>query len=138
MASDIWASIGWGSIIYLAAIAGLNPELYEAAILDGASKLQRIRYITLPGIASTIAVMFILRVGSILDAGFDQIMNLYSPPVYDVADIIDTYMYRIGIGGFQFSLTTAAGMFKSVTGFVMIIITNILAKRISGGEYGIW
>ncbi|WP_041643920.1 ABC transporter permease [Mahella australiensis] len=138
VATDIWASIGWGSIIYLAAIAGLDPELYEAAVLDGANRWQRIRHITIPGIAPTIAVMLILRTGSILDAGFDQVMNLYSPPVYDVADIIDTYMYRMGIGGFQFSLTTAAGMFKSVIGFVLIIITNILSKRVSEGEYGIW
>lgn len=138
VASDVWASIGWGSIIYLAAIAGLDPELYEAAVLDGANRMQRIRYITLPGIAPIVAVMLILRVGSILDAGFDQVMNLYNPPVYDVADIIDTYMYRMGIGGFQFSLTTAAGMFKSVIGFVMVITTNILAKRVSEGEYGIW
>lgn len=136
--SGIWQSVGWGTIIYLAALAGVDGEIYEASIIDGASRWQRLLYITFPGIAPTIAVMLILRVGSILDAGFDQVMNLYNPAVYDVADIIDTYIYRIGIGSFQYSFTTAAGMFKSVAGFFMVVATNYISRRISEGDYGIW
>lgn len=136
--TDIWKEVGWGSIIYLAALSGMNPEIQEAAIVDGANRWKRIIYINLPGIASTIAVMLILRMGSILDAGFDQIFNLYSPPVYNVSDIIDTYIYRIGIVGYQYSFSTAAGMFKAVIGLAMVVATNFIAKRISDDEFGIW
>ena len=138
VATDIWKEIGWGSIVYLAAITGINPEVYEAAIVDGANRFQRILFITLPGIGSTIAIMLILRMGSVLEAGFDQIFNLYSPAVYSVADIIDSYIYRIGIGSFQYSFSTAAGLFKSLIGLTMVLTTNYISKRVSDGESSLW
>lgn len=134
--TDIWQSVGWGSIVYLAAITGLDAQLYEAASIDGAGKLQQLFHITLPGIASTVVVMFILRVGNILNAGFDQVFNLYNPAVYEVGDIIDTYVYRVGLEQFEFSYTSAVGFFKSVFGFAMVMMTNHLAHLL--GEEGIW
>ena len=130
--TDIWKEIGWGSIIYLAALSGVNPELYEAAEIDGAGKMRQIISITLPTIVPTIVTMLILRIGSILDAGFDQIFNLYSPAVYETADIIDTYIYRMGLGSFQYSFATAAGVFKSIIGLMMVLLTNTITKKISG------
>lgn len=135
--SDIWKEIGWGSIVYLAALAGIPQEMYEACALDGATRLQRMFYVTLPGIASTISVMLILKMGSILEAGFDQIFNLYNPAVMEVADIIDTYVYRIGIGSYEYSFATAASLFKSVIALVAVLLTNFLSKKISDGENGI-
>lgn len=134
--TDIWQSVGWGSIVYLAAITGLDAQLYEAASIDGAGKLQQLFHITLPGIASTVVVMFILRVGNILNAGFDQVFNLYNPAVYEVGDIIDTYVYRVGLEQFEFSYTSAVGFFKSAFGFAMVMMTNHLAHLL--GEEGIW
>ena len=134
--SDIWKGIGFGSIIYLAAIAGIDTTQYEAARLDGAGRLQTIWYITLPGIRSAISVQLILSLSGILNGGFDQIYNLYSVPVYDVADIIDTYVYRIGITQGQVSLATALGLFKSVIALVLVLISNKLSKKIGG--YGLW
>lgn len=134
--SEMWKGSGWGTIIYLAAITGINPEYYEAAIIDGASRLQRIRYITLPCIKSTIVVMLILRTGGILYAGFDQIYNLYNPSVYNVSDILDTYVYRNGLATGKYSLATAAGLFQSVAGIIMLLLTNWLSHRM--GEEGLW
>lgn len=128
--SDIWKSSGWGTIVYLAAISSVSPEYYEAAMIDGATRFQRIRYITIPCISSTIIVLLILRVGGILDAGFDQVFMLYNSPVYDVADILDTYVYRIGMAQGNFALATAAGLFKSVVGLILVLITNRAAKLI--------
>ncbi len=134
--TDIWKNVGWSSIIYLATIAGIDPSLYEAASCDGATRLQSTFYITLPMLASTIVVMLILNVGSIMDAGFDQVFNLYNSAVYATGDIIDTYVYRIGIGDMKYSLSTAVGLFKNVIGFILVVGTNWIAKRISGE--GIW
>ena len=128
--SDIWKDTGWGTILYLAAISSISPEYYEAAMLDGASRFQRIWYITIPCIANTIIVLLILKVGTILDAGFDQVFMLYNSAVYDVADILDTYVYRIGLFQGNFGLATAAGMFKSVVGLILVILTNKAAKLI--------
>ena len=128
--SDIWKSSGWGTIVYLAAISSVSPEYYEAAMIDGATRFQRIRYITIPCISSTIIVLLILRVGGILDAGFDQVFMLYNSAVYDVADILDTYVYRIGMAQGNFALATAAGLFKSVVGLLLVLITNRAAKLI--------
>lgn len=133
--SEIWQGAGWGAIIYLAAIAGVDSTLYEAARVDGASRLRMIWHITLPGIRSVIILMFILRLGSILDAGFDQIYILYNVQVYSVADIIDTWVFRTGLERMNFSLAAAVGLFKSIIGFVLVIGSNRLAKR--WGE-GIW
>lgn len=134
--TGIWQGCGWGSIIYLAAISGISPELYESAMLDGASRLQRIWYITLPSIVPTITVMFILNTGSILNAGFDQIFNLYNEAVYSVADIIDTYVYRRGLAGMQYSFAAAVNLFKNVIGFAFVFITNWIAGRL--GESSLW
>ena len=136
MVSDVWKGVGWGSILYLATISSIDPTLYEAAICDGASRPQRVRYITLPCIMPTITIMLILNLGSILDAGFDQILNLYSSAVYETGDIIDTYVYRVGLVDWNYKLSTAIGLFKNLIGFMLVVTTNAIAKRISGN--GIW
>lgn len=132
----IWKGAGWSSIIYLAAISGIDPSLYEAAKCDGAGRFKSMRYITLPCIATTIVVMLIMEVGSILSAGFDQIFNMYNAAVYETGDIIDTYVYRFGIGQMKYSMGTAVELFKNGIGFLMVIGTNWISKRISGN--GIW
>ncbi len=129
--SDMWKEMGWSAIIYLAAITGIDPGLYEAAVLEGATRLQRIRYITLPGIASVVVTVTLLRLGNILDAGFHQIFITYSVPVYSVGDIIDTWVYRQGVLDFQFSLATAVGLFKGLMGLSLIVFFNRVAKRYS-------
>jgi len=126
--SDIWKEVGWGSIIYLAAIAGVPGELYESACLDGADRLQRMRHITLPSLMPVAVTLFILRTGSILNAGFEQIYNLYSPIVYDVADILDTYVYRVGLVNIDFSYSTAIGLFKNAVGMVLLFAVNRITR----------
>ena len=132
--SSIWKEVGWGTVIYLASLTGLDKEVGEAAIVDGCTRMQKIIYINIPHLMSTVAVMLILRMGSILNAGFDQIFNLYSPATYDVAEVLDTYVYTLGIQGFQYSLSTAIGLFKSVVGIIMVLITNWLVEKMSDGE----
>jgi putative aldouronate transport system permease protein len=134
--TSIWKDVGWSSILYLASIAGISSSLYEAAVCDGASRFQRMWHITLPSILPTIMVLLILNVGRIMNAGFDQIFNLYNEGVYEVADIIDTYVYRFGLGKMKYSLGTAIGLFKNIIGFVLVIGTNILSKKFT--ESGIW
>ncbi len=129
--SDIWKETGWSTIVYLAALLAISPELYEAAAVDGASRLQRIWNISLPGILPVIARVTLLRLGNILDAGFQQIFVLYSVPVYSVGDILDTWVYRSGVLDFQFSLATAVGLFKGVIGLVLIVTANWAAKRLA-------
>jgi len=138
MGSSIWKGAGWGSIVYLAAIAGIDQELYEAAEVDGAKKLQKIWHITLPGIRPTIITLFILEIGRIMSAGFDQIYNLYSSSVLSVADVLDTYTYRQGLVDFNYSYATAAGLFQNVIGFILIILTNMVVKKLSDNEEGLW
>lgn len=130
--SDIWKETGWSAILFLAALIGIQPALYEAAEVDGASRWQRIRHISLPGMLDVIILVTLLRLGHILDAGFGQIFVLYSLPVYSVADVIDTWVYRQGIQNFQFSLATAVGLFKGVIGLLMILTANRVARRFSG------
>lgn len=127
--SDIWKETGWGAIIYLAAIAGIDPGLYEAAEVDGASRIQRIRLVTLPSIRPTIIIMLILKMGTVLDAGFDQIFILYNSQVYTSADIIDTWVYRMGLEQLNYSLSTAVGLFKSVMSMVMVLSVNAIARK---------
>jgi putative aldouronate transport system permease protein len=134
--SEIWKEVGWGAIIYLAALSGINPELYEAATIDGATRGQQILHVSLPSIIPVIILMFILRLGRILDAGFEQIYILYSPQVYEVSDIIDTWVFRNGIEQFRFSVATATGLFKSAIGLVLIVGSNKLIKTLTGN--GIW
>ncbi len=133
--SDIWVDVGWGSIIYLAALTGIDPELYEAAVIDGAGRFQRIWSITLPCLFPTIAVMLILRTGTLMDAGFDQVFNLYNNSVRSIAEILDTYVYQKGIIDSKFGFSTAIGLFKSVIGLGMVLLTNYLAKWM--GQEGI-
>ena len=134
--SQIWKNVGWGSIIYLAAITGIDPQLYEAAQIDGAGRLQRMWHITVPSISHVIIILFLLRIGNVLEAGFDQIFNLYNPLVYDVADIIETYVYRVGINGFQYSLTAAASLFQNVVGLVLLLLVNVVTRRVKA-EYAV-
>jgi putative aldouronate transport system permease protein len=134
--SHVWKTIGWSSIIYLAAITSIDPHLYEAATIDGANRLQMARHVTIPSIAFVIAILFIFAIGDLLDAGFEQILLLYSPAVYSVSDIIDTYVYREGLLGLNYSFAAAVGLFKSVLSLVLILLANFLARRL--GQTGIW
>ena len=134
--TDIWKEMGWGSVIFLATIAGINPELYEASRCDGASRFQQAFFITLPQLAPTITILLLLNIGKILNVGFDQVFNLYNAAVYETGDIIDTYVYRRGLTQMDYSAATAVGLFKNGIGFILIIIMNSITKRIN--EYGIW
>lgn len=134
--SGIWKDMGYGSVIYLAALAGINAEQYEAAEIDGAGRFKKALYITLPSLLPVISIMLILRLGDILDAGFDEIFNLYNPMVYGVADIIDTYVYRIGLGEFQYSFGTAVGLCKSVVALIMVVGANWIVRKTS--DHSIW
>jgi putative aldouronate transport system permease protein len=129
VASDIWKEAGWGTIIYLAAITGIDPQLYEAAKIDSANKLQLIRHITIPCISETIVVMLLLDIGRIMNVGFEQIYVLANPTVYSTGDVISTYVHRIGIGNGRFSLTTAIGLFQSVIGFSLLVTCNAISKK---------
>ena len=130
--SDIWKGFGFNAIVYLAALPGISQDLYEAAAIDGAGKWQRMLHITLPGIKGTIILMTVLGLGNILNAGFDQIYNLYNPAVYSAADIIDTWVYRAGLVDMQFSLASAVGLLKSVVGFTTISVSYLIAYKFAG------
>lgn len=134
--SDIWKEAGYGTIIYLAAITGIDPTLYEAGRIDGASRWQSMRYITLPCISETIVVMLLLDIGRIMNVGFEQIYVLANSAVYSTGDVISTYVYRLGIGSGRFSLTTAIGLFQSVIGFVMILSCNAISRKVA--DKGLW
>ena len=127
-----WKEIGYNTVIYLAAITGIDVTLYEAARMDGANKFQQIWHITMPGLLPTIILMLIMKVGYILTTGFEQVLVFYSPAVYDVADIIETYVYRIGMGQADFSLATALGLFNAVVAFVLIVGANTVSKKTLG------
>lgn len=134
--TDIWKGAGWGTIVYMAAISGIDSSLYEAAIIDGATRMQRIWYVTLPTIAGTIVVMLIMRTGSILSNGFEEVYLLKNALTSDVADIFETYTYEIGLQSGQFSYASAVGLFQSVVGCLLIMITNAASRKIGGG--GLW
>jgi len=134
--TDIIKEFGFAAVIYLAALSAIDSTLYEAATIDGAGKLRLVRSITLPGIAPTIVTLFVLAMGNILNAGFEQIFLMYNASVYHSVDIIDTYVYRIGIAQAQYSLATALGLFKGVISSILIVIANGQARRL--GTYGIW
>ncbi|MDQ6423080.1 ABC transporter permease subunit [Paenibacillus sp. LHD-117] len=127
--TDVWKEFGFNAIIYLAALTGVNPNLYEAAAIDGANRWQLIRHVTLPALTTTVVLLGVLSLGNVLNAGFDQVYNLYNPLVYSTGDILDTWVYRLGLQNLQFSLATAAGLFKSVISFVLIYISYRLAYR---------
>ena len=125
-----WKEIGYNTVIYLAAITGIDIALYEAASVDGANKWKQIWHVTMPGLLPTIVLMFILKVGYILDTGFEQVLVFYNPAVYDVADIIQTYVYRLGMGQMDFPLSTALGLFNSVVAFALIVSANMISKKL--------
>jgi putative aldouronate transport system permease protein len=131
-----WKESGWNTILFLAAMTSIDPQLYEAAVVDGANRFKRILHITLPGIVPIIILVFILRLGHILNAGFEQVLIMYNPSVYEVADIIQTYVYRIGLGKLDFSMSTALGLFESVVAFILIFSSNMASRRFLGK--GIW
>ncbi|MDR1047144.1 MAG: ABC transporter permease subunit [Treponema sp.] len=130
--TDIWKGFGFGSVIYLAALTSIDPTLYESAVIDGANRWKQTLHITLPGITSTIILMTVLSMANILNGGFDQIFNMYSPAVYSTGDILDTMIYRMGIQNAQFAVSTAAGLFKSLISFIFIVISYYLADKAAG------
>ena len=134
--SGIWQGAGWGSIIYLAALTGIDPNLYEAAIVDGASRLDRLLHITIPCIIPTIIIMFILRMGSMFSVGYEKVMLLYNPITYETADVISTYVYRRGILGGEYSFSTAVELFNSAINFIMLFLFNRISRKIS--EVSLW
>jgi putative aldouronate transport system permease protein len=136
IASSIWRGVGWGTIIYLAAISNIPQEQYEAAYMDGATRLQMMRYVTLPSLYFLIGIFLILRIGKIINENFEQIFNLYSPGVYDVSDVFETFVYRRGILQSDFSYAAAVGVFRSLTSLVLVYGTNKLAKKL--GHEGLW
>lgn len=131
-----WKETGWSTIVYLAAFSTIDPQLYEAARMDGAGKLRQMWHITLPGITATILLMFILRLGSILEAGTEQILVMYNPTVYKTADVIGTYVYRMGLGNQDYSFTTAVGLFESIIAFTLVVSGNALSRKYL--QRGIW
>ncbi len=129
--TDVWKGFGYGAIIYLAALSGIDPGLYEAAAIDGANRFKRVLHITLPGILPTIMLVTIMNLPNILNAGFDQIFNLYNPLVMETSDIIDTYVYRVGLVQRQYSLGTAVGLMRSIVGIILILSANKLAQKVT-------
>jgi putative aldouronate transport system permease protein len=129
VSTDVWKEFGFAAIIYLAAFAGINPALYEAASIDGANRLQQLLHVTLPGVRTTVILLATLALGNVMNANFDQIFNMYNPLVYQSSDIIDTYVYRTGLLSLQYSLATAVGLLKSVISFLLIIVSYALASR---------
>lgn len=127
--SDIWQGIGWNSIIYLAALSGIDQEQYEAAKIDGANRLQQVLHITLPGLMPTITILFILRMGNILNVGYEKILLMYNPSTYEVADVLSTYIYRMGLENQQYSLSTAVGLFNTMVNVVFLLMTNYISTK---------
>jgi putative aldouronate transport system permease protein len=134
--TSVWKGAGYGSIIYLAALTGIDPQLYEAARIDGAGRFKQLLYITLPELSATIVVMLVIGLSGVLNAGFDQIQLLLNPMVMEVGDVIDTYVYRMGMGKARYDFSTAVGLFKSAVNMFFVLAGNALARRIRGE--GIW
>lgn len=136
VSSGIWREAGYGTILYIAAMAAIDPQQYEAAKLDGANKWRQIWHVTLPGIRSTIAIILILQMGKFLDVGFEQVFVLQNPAVYSVSEVVNTYIYRIGLQNLQYSYSTAIGLFQSAVGLILILSVNRIIR--SMGEKGLW
>lgn len=134
--SDIWQRMGWGSIVYLAALAGVDPQLYEAAAVDGANRWHRILHINIPALVPTAIVLLILNMGGMMNVGFEKVLLLYQPSTYETADVIGTYIYRRGILGAEFSFSTAVGLFQSAIGFTLVVVTNRIARKFS--DISLW
>jgi putative aldouronate transport system permease protein len=135
LGSGIWKEAGWGAIIYLATLTSIDPHLYEAANIDGATKWKQIWHVTLPGIRSTIILMFVLSMGNVMEVGFDHVYTLQNAAVSDVANVISTYIFAVGVQGGQFSLTTAMGLFESMVGFIFVVLANQIARKF---DQGLW
>ncbi len=131
-----WKELGWASIIYLAAITGINPELYEAAEIDGASRIQQVRHVTLPGIVPTMVTMLLIDIGKIMTIGFEQVYVFLNPLLYEVGDVFSTYIYRLGLGQGRFSYTTAVGLFNTLIGFLLLVFANRLSRKLT--DEGLW
>jgi putative aldouronate transport system permease protein len=131
ISTDVWKGFGYGAIVYLAALTGIDPGLYEASSIDGANRYKQLLHVTLPGILPTIMLITALNLGNILNAGFDQIFALYNPIVYETGDVIDTYVYRVGLLGQQYSFATAIGLLKSIVSCVLILSANQLSKKLA-------
>ena len=134
--TGIWKEVGWGAIVYLGALSSIDPNLYESAAMDGANRFQRAVHITLPSLIPVITILFLLSLGNILSAGFEQIFNLYNPLVYAVSDVLDTYIYRVGLMQAEYGLGAAFGLFKNVVALMLIFGVNAIVRRFS--EYGLW
>jgi len=134
--SEIWQGVGWGTIVYLAALAGIDEQLYEAATIDGAGRFRRLISITLPGIMPTVVILLILRMGGMMSIGFEKILLMYSPITYETADVISTYVFRSGVLGAQFSYASAVGLFNTVINFALIVGANALSRRVN--ETSLW
>ncbi len=134
--SDLWKTIGWGSIVYLAAVTNIDPCLYEAAEMDGAGRIKRIIHVTFPALVPIFTVMFIMQSGKILNDAFEQVYNFLTPSTYGVGDVISTFVYRMGIQNMQYSFTTAVDLFKNVISFALVVLTNKISKKTS--EYSLW
>lgn len=134
--SDIWTGVGWSSIIYFAALTGIDKQLYEAAVIDGANRFKQVIHVTIPGIMPTIVTMLILQIGNLLNLGYEKIILLYNPITYETADVISTYVYRKGILEGSFSFSTAVGLFNSVLNFMLLIIANTVSRK--AGEGSLW
>lgn len=134
--SDLWQTIGWNSIIYLAALSGVDPNLYDAAAIDGAGRFRRILSVTLPSILPTIVIMFILRVGQFMSVGYDKILLLYNSGIYETADIISTFVYRKGVVEANFSFSAAVGILNSLVNFILVIVVNKISAKVS--ETSLW
>ncbi len=134
--TDLWKSIGWGSIVYLAAVTGVDPALYEAAEMDGAGRIKKILHITLPTLAPIVTVMFIMQSGKILNDSFEQVYNFLTPTTYGVGDVISTFVYRMGIQKMQYSFTTAVDLFKNIISFILVMLTNYIARKTN--DYALW
>ncbi|QDP41422.1 ABC transporter permease [Radiobacillus deserti] len=131
LSSELWQTTGWGAILYLAALTGINDELYEAAKIDGANRWKQTLHITIPGILPTIVVLFILNIGNFLQVGFEKVLLLYNPLTYETADVISTYVYRIGIQSASFSYGTAIGLFESIIGLILVFGANFMSRKIT-------
>jgi putative aldouronate transport system permease protein len=131
VSSGIWQNTGWGSVIYLAALTAISPELYDAAVIDGAGRWQRTRHLTLPGIAPTVTIMFLLNMGQILNVGYQKVLLLYTGATYETADVLGTFIYRRGIAGADYGFATAVGLFESLVGLVFVVGSNAIARKVS-------
>jgi putative aldouronate transport system permease protein len=136
VSSDIWQGIGWGTIIYLSALSAIDPQLYEAAMIDGAGRLKQIIHVTLPCLAPTIVILLILRIGNLLSVGYEKTILLYNPATYETADIISTYVYRVGLLEQNWSYSTAIGLFNSAINFTLLIMANRMSRKLS--ETSLW